>query len=299
MNEIAYTAPRTVADAVSALKEANGNGKLLAGGTDILVQLREGARKADVLVDLKKIPEMTEIRQLPSGGWQIGAATPCHRIESTKAFAEAYPGIIDAVHVIGGWQIKGRASLGGNLCTSSPAADSIPSLIAHSVIAKIVGPNGNRDVPIADFCTGPGKNVLQPAELVVAFEVPALPPSSSGCYLRFIPRSEMDIAVVGCGTTLTVSGDRITHARIALGAVAPKPLLAEEAAKSLIGQPATLESFTKAGELARKIATPISDMRGPAEYRTHLVGVLVQRSLATSLRRIQGEHVNVLQDKLF
>jgi len=298
MKEIAYAAPRTVADAVALLKQANGNGKVFAGGTDILVQLREGTRNADVLVDLKKIPEMTEIRQLPSGGWQIGAATPCHRIESTAPFAEAYPGIIDGVHVIGGWQIKGRASLGGNLCTSSPAADSIPALMAHQATVNIVGPAGSREVPVSEFCTGPGKNVLQPAELVASFTIPALPPNSSGCYLRFIPRSEMDIAVVGCGTTLTVEKDLVTHARIALGAVAPKQVLADEASKWLMGKPATLESFEKAGELARKVATPISDMRGPADFRLHLVGVLVKRSLMTSLRRIRGERVNVLQDKL-
>lgn len=298
MKEIAYAAPRTVADAVAALKQANGNGKAFAGGTDILVQLREGARNADVLVDLKKIPEMTEIRQLPSGDWQIGAATPCHRIESTAPFAAAYPGIIDGVHIIGGWQIKGRASLGGNLCTSSPAADSIPALIAHHVVVKLVGPDGSREVPVSEFCTGPGKNVLKPAELVTSFVIPAVLPNSSGCYLRFIPRSEMDIAVVGCGTTLTVEKDTIKQARIALGAVAPKPVLAEEAAAWLIGKPATIESFEKAGEIARKAASPISDMRAPADYRTHLVGVLVKRSLMTSLRRLRGEHVDVLHDKL-
>lgn len=298
MKEIAYAAPRTVADAVAALKQANGNGKVFAGGTDILVQLREGARDADVLVDLKKIPEMTEIRQLPSGEWEIGAATPCHLIESTASFADVYPGIIDGVHIIGGWQIKGRASLGGNLCTSSPAADSIPALIAHNAVVKIVGPDATREVPVSEFCTGPGKNVLKPSELVVTLTIPALPPNSSGCYLRFIPRSEMDIAVVGCGTTLTVEKDKIKQARIALGAVAPKPVVADEAADWLIGKPATIESFEKAGELARKVATPISDMRGPAEYRTHLVGVLVKRCLTTALRRIRGEHVDVLHDKL-
>lgn len=296
MKEIEYNAPRTLQEAVACLHEADGRGRVLAGGTDILVQLRERLRDADVLVDVKKIPELTEIVRTPSGGWSIGAAVSCAVIEDHAEISEAYPGLRDAVHIIGGWQIKNRASLGGNLCTSSPAADSLPALIACGAVARLAGPDGERRVPIENFCAGPGVNVLRRGEIVVAIELPPPTTNSSGCYIRFIPRYEMDIAVVGAGTLLEVETNVVRRARIALGAVAPTPVVAEEAAAWLAGQPASPDSFARAGELARKVARPISDMRAPADYRTHLVGVLVQRSLSVALRRIRGEAVNPLVD---
>jgi carbon-monoxide dehydrogenase medium subunit len=296
MKEIEYRTPKSLPDAVACLHQADGRGRVLAGGTDILVQLRERLRDADVLIDVKKIPELTEIARTPSGGWSIGAAVSCAKIEDHAELSAAYPGLRDAVHIIGGWQIKTRASLGGNLCTSSPAADSLPALIAYGAVARLVGPAGERRAPIEDFCTGPGVNVLSRGELVVAIELPARAANSAGCYIRFIPRYEMDIAVAGAGTLLEVEDGVVRRARIALGAVAPTPVVAAEAGAWLAGKPASLESFAKAGELARGAARPISDMRAPADYRVHLVGVLVKRSLSIALRRIKGEAVNPLVD---
>jgi carbon-monoxide dehydrogenase medium subunit len=295
MKEFDYASPKTVAEAALLLRQVNGNGRVLAGGTDLLVQLREGHRQADLVVDVKQIPTMTEIGQLGDGGWRIGAAVACQQIEAHPAISENYPALADAVRIIGGWQIKNRATLGGNLCTSSPAGDSLPALIACGAKVLIASENGSsREVPIESFCTSPGKNVLGPGELVEAFVLPAPLTHSSGCYLRFIPRYEMDIAVVGCGSVLAVEGGKITLARVGLGAVAPTPVSAEEASGWLVGQPATMESFVYAGELAKKVAQPISDMRGPAEYRTHLVGVLVKRTLALASRRIAGEKIDPL-----
>jgi carbon-monoxide dehydrogenase medium subunit len=295
MKEFDYASPTTTAEAARLLSQANGNGRVLAGGTDLLVQLREGLRQADLVVDVKHIPAMTEIRQQPDGGWRIGAAVACQQIESHAGIASGYAVLTDAVRIIGGWQIKNRATLGGNLCTSSPAGDSVPALIACQAKVLITGEDGSsRELPIESFCTAPGKNVLERGELVEALVLPVPRANSSGCYLRFIPRYEMDIAVVGCGSVLAVDGGKITYARIGLGAVAPTPVVAEEASRWLVGQPATKESFGKAGELAKEVAKPISDMRGPAEYRTHLVGILVKRTLSLAARRIAGEKIDPL-----
>jgi carbon-monoxide dehydrogenase medium subunit len=303
MKEFDYVAPTTVEEAARLLSQANGKGKVLAGGTDLLVHLREGHGQADLLVDVKKIPSMTEISQDRTGSWRIGAATACQQIEAHEGISRFYPALADAVRIIGGWQIKNRATLGGNLCTSSPAGDSLPALIACGAEGLVVGGDGStRRVGMESFCVGPGKNVLGPGELIEAFLLPApvtiqgSGPTSgaSGAYLRFIPRNEMDIAVVGCGATLQVDQGKVSAARIGLGAVAPTPIFCQEASSWLVGQAAGMEAFAEAGERAKSSARPISDMRGPAEYRTHLVGVLVKRALAIAWRRIQGEKVDPL-----
>jgi carbon-monoxide dehydrogenase medium subunit len=202
----------------------------------------------------------------------------------------AYPAVCDAAKIVGGWQIQSRASVGGNLCNSSPAADTIPALIAHHAYCEIVGPSGKRNVPVEQFCTAPGKNVLQKGELLVAIVFPPCLPHSASAYERFIPRNEMDIAVVGAGSRvqLNAAGDTIEFARIGLGAVAPTPKYAQEASEWLAGKPATEASFAQAGELAKKVATPISDMRGTVEYRIHLVGVLVKRTLLKATERAKA-----------
>jgi xanthine dehydrogenase FAD-binding subunit len=295
MTEFEYAAPTSVAEAARLLSQAKGRAKILAGGTDLLVQLREGLRHADLVVDVKRIPSMTEIRQESSGSWRIGAATPCQQIENHPGIRSSYPALADAVRIIGGWQIKNRATLGGNLCTSSPAGDSLPALIASHAEGIIAGEDGSTSrVPMESFCTGPGENVLQDGELLEAFVLPAPPAGSSGAYLRFIPRHEMDIAVVGCGAMLAVTNGKITAARIGLGAVAPTPLFAEQASQGLLGQVPSRDIFAQAGEQSRAVARPISDMRSPADYRTHLVGVLVKRSLEIAFRRIQGESIDPL-----
>ena len=290
MKDFEYAAATSVDEAVSLLAAQGDRARVLAGGTDILVQLREGMRDADLVVDVKRIPELVELDFDPATGLKLGAAVPCHRLYEDEAVSAAYPALVDAARIIGGWQIQSRASIGGNLCNSSPAADSIPALIAHDATAQIAGPQGPRSVPVAEFCTGPGKNVLDRGEFLVRIDLPAPAKQSGSCYQRFIPRNEMDIAVVGVGSWVQLSSDgkSIEQARIAVGAAAPTPVVAAEAASSLAGKPVAEATFAAAGELAKKVASPISDMRGPAEYRTHLVGVLTKRTLAIACERAAG-----------
>lgn len=290
MNAIDYAAPKTLAEAVALLGEHGERARVLAGGTDILVQVRENRRDLDLLVDAKRIAELTELRYDPVKGLTIGAAVPCCEIYENAPIAKAYPGLVDAAFLIGGIQIQGRASLGGNLCNSSPAADSIPALIALEAVCDIAGPGGLRTVPVETFCTGPGRNVLARGELLVRLRLPAPKPRSGAAYLRFIPRNEMDIAVAGAGVAVQLdeSRQRCTSARVALGAVAPTPLLVAEAGAALVSGPLTDALIDRAAQAARAAARPISDMRGDADYRRHLVGVLVQRALHIAIDRARG-----------
>lgn len=287
MKDFEYATAATVDEAVSLLAARGEKARILAGGTDIIVQLREGLREAELVLDIKKIPELMQMQFAPERGLRLGAAVPCYRIYGDAAVAAAYPALADAAQIIGGWQIQSRASIGGNLCNSSPAADSIPALIALRATCHIAGPQGTRTLPVEQFCTAPGRNALGRGEFLVALEFPAPAKLASSHYLRFIPRNEMDIAVVGCGAWLQLdaAGKTIQSARVGLGAVAPTPLLAADASQWLAGKPATEETYAQAGEEAKKLARPISDMRGPAEYRTHLVGVLVKRALAKAAER--------------
>ena len=285
MRPIEYVAPTTVEEAIAALAEKGEAARPLAGGTDILVQMRGGRRAVDRIVDVKKIPELNELSYDPASGLRVGAAVPCHRIYEDDAIAEAYPGIMDAATLIGGIQIQGRASLGGNLCNAAPSGDSIPALIAHNAVAEVAGPGGRRDVPVEDFCTAPGRTVLGPGEFLVALRIPAPPENFGASYLRFIPRNEMDIAVAGAGASVVLDGDTVTACRVALASVAPTPVLAEEAGAALVGTSASDEAIAAAAEAARAAAKPISDMRGTAEYRTHLVGVLTTRALRNAIQR--------------
>jgi carbon-monoxide dehydrogenase medium subunit len=287
LKDFEYAAAHSVDEAVGLLAARGDRARILAGGTDIIVQLRETNREADLIVDVKKIPELMEFKYSAQSGLKLGASVPCYKIYENAEVKAAYPALADAARIIGGWQIQTRGSIGGNLCNSSPAADSIPALIALGAKCHIAGPDGRRTVPVAEFCTAPGRNVLKRGELLTAIEFAPATKRSGSHYQRFIPRNEMDIAVVGCGVwvQLDATGKTIEAARIALGAVAPTPLFAAEASEFLKSKPATEAAFQQAGDLARKIAKPISDMRGPAEYRVHLVGVLVARSLATAVER--------------
>lgn len=289
MKDFEYAAATSVDEAVSLLAARGDRAKILAGGTDIIVQLREGLREADLVLDVKKIPQLTELSFDAGQGLRLGASVPCYKIYENEAVAAAYPALADSARIIGGWQIQSRASIGGNLCNSSPAADSIPSLIALDAVCQIAGPGGRRSVPVAQFCTAPGKNVLKRGEFLLSLDFPPPQPRTGSRYLRFIPRNEMDIAVVGVGAWLRLdgSGKNIEEARLGLAAVAPTPLAATEAASWLAGKPVTVETFSEAGRLARDIARPISDMRGPAEYRVHLVGVIAERALAGAADRAQ------------
>jgi carbon-monoxide dehydrogenase medium subunit len=260
---------------------------VLAGGTDIIVQVREGRREVDCLVDVKHIAEVNELSFDPRKGLTLGAAVPCYRIAEHADVRREYPGLVDAASLIGGIQIQSRASLGGNLCNASPAADGIPPLIALQAVCVIGGATGPRELPVEQFCTAPGRTALQRSEILVSLHVPAPKPHSGSAYLRFIPRNEMDIAVVGVGASVTLDDRRqkCVAARIGLAAVAPTPLLASEAGDSLVGTTIDEPALERAAELARALAKPISDMRGDADYRRHLVGVLVKRAVKTALDR--------------
>lgn len=289
MQSFAYLRVLSVEDATGLLAQGNGQSRVLGGGTDLLVALREGRMQASLVVDVKAIPELNRLDFAPATGLVIGASVPCHRIYSHTQVAATYPGLVDAARLIGGIQIQGRASLGGNLCNASPAADSIPALIAYSAVAEIAGPAGRRRVPVEAFCVAPGRTVLQPGELLVALHLPPPPPGSGAAYLRFIPRNEMDIAVVGVGASVQRQGGNghFAGGRVALAAVAPTPLLVAGVGETLAGQPIDATTIAAAAELARQAARPISDMRGSADFRRHLVGVLTRRALEKAVARME------------
>ncbi len=290
MNNFEYEAATTIDEAVSLLAASGERARVLAGGTDLLVQLREHLREADLIVDVKKIPELTQLAYDPSSGLILGASTPCSRIYETAEVAHAYPALADAARIIGGWQIQNRASIGGNLCNASPAADAVPALVAYQATCNIAGPSGTRQLHAAQFCTAPGKNALERGEFLVSIQLPPQPEHAGAHYLRFIPRNEMDIAVVGCAAWVKLDSkkDTIAEARIALGAVAPTVVSADDAANWLVGQTPDEAILAEAGNRARAVARPISDMRGTAEYRTHLVGILAKRALAKAVDRARG-----------
>lgn len=287
MKDIDFAAPKTIAEAVALLSKHGDQAKILAGGTDVIVQLREHRRDADVLVDIKRVPEVNELTYDAKKGLVVGAAVPCYRIYEHKEIAKLYPGLIDAASLIGGIQIQSRATLGGNLCNASPAADSIPPMIALEGVCTIAGPSGTRELPVEKFCTAPGKNALAKGEFLVSIKFPSPKANSGAAYLRFIPRNEMDIAVAGAGVSVVLDAgkSKCTAARVVLAAVAPTPLLVLEAGAALVDGALNDALIDKAANAARAAAKPITDMRGDADYRRHLVGVLVKRALQIALDR--------------
>jgi CO/xanthine dehydrogenase FAD-binding subunit len=287
MQPFEYVRAKSTDEAVALLARANGRARVLSGGTDLIVALRDSRIQADLVVDIKFIPEVNQLAFDPATGLQIGAAVPCHRLYGSEPIVQAYPGLIDAASLIGGVQVQGRASLGGNLCNASPAADGIPALIAHGAVAHVAGPGGWRSVPVESFCTAPGRTVLQAGEFLVSLHLPSSSGGFGAAYLRFIPRNEMDIAVVGAGVSVQLDESRshFVAARVALAAVAPTPLFVQDAGDALIGKPVSQAAVDEAARLAQEAAQPISDMRGTADYRRHLVGVFVRRALAKALAR--------------
>jgi carbon-monoxide dehydrogenase medium subunit len=285
MPALAYTAPTSVEDAVRALAGASGVAKVLSGGTDLLVQLRSGRTKPALIVDTKKIPGISGIRQ-ENGGFVIGAATPGAVIGESGTLKRAWPGLVEATNLIGSTQVQGRASLAGNLCNASPAADSVPALIAARATCVVVGSNGKREVPVEAICTGPGRTSLARDEFIIEFRLPKRLARSADAYLRFIPRTEMDIAVVGAAVDVTLdAGGTCTDARVVLGAVAPTAVLVPDATAALIGHKlddATLAALDKA---ARAACKPISDKRGTVEYRIKVAGVMTRRAAAIAFAR--------------
>lgn len=291
MQAFEYVAPKRVEEIATLLAGKNRAAQILAGGTDLIVQLREGRRTAGLVIDVKQIPELTQIIH-DENSLTIGAAVSCSEICANPIVQEKYPGLVDGIHLIGGVQIQNRASVGGNLCNASPAADSIPALIVHNAICHLTGQGGARTLPVEEFCIAPGKNALQTGEFLVSIQVPTPKENFGASYLRFIPRNEMDIAVVGAGASVILSADgkRFVSVRIALGAVAPTPLLASIAGDFLAEKAVTRENIKEAARIAQSMAKPITDLRGTAEHRRHLVAVLAERALDKAIQRAGGQH---------
>jgi CO/xanthine dehydrogenase FAD-binding subunit len=288
MTTLSYVAPSTVQEAVRALAAAAGSTRILSGGTDLLVQLRSGRVRPDLIIDAKKIPGLIGISER-GGAFTVGAATPCAEIGDHAAFSKLWPGVTEAACLIGSTQVQGRASLAGNLCNASPAADSVPALIAARATCIVAGPNGQREVPVEAIATGPGKTSLAKGELIVEFHFPKRPAHSGDAYLRFIPRTEMDIAVVGVGINLTLDAKGVcTDARVVLGAVAPTALLVADAAAALVGHKLDDATLKKLDAAARAACKPIDDKRGTIDYRTKVAGVLARRTAAIAFERAGG-----------
>ena len=282
-----YEAPETKGEAVSLLAMAEGSARVLAGGTDLLVQLRAGVVEPGVVVDIKNIAETREI-SAENGGFRVGAAVTGAELDEHKELKQLWPGVVEAVELIGSTQIQGRASMGGNLCNASPAADSVPALIAAGAQCNIAGPDGERTLPVEEFCEGPGITNLQSGEFLVSFILPSRPPNSGDAYLRFIPRTEMDIAVVGVGVNLTLDADgKCVAARVGLGAVAATALLVSDAAEALIGTRVDEEAVESMSSAIRTACRPIDDKRGTIAYRTHVSGVLGARACRIALQRAE------------
>jgi len=283
--QLDYLSPSTAEDAVRALAAAGDTARVLSGGTDLLVQLRAGRVKPSLIVDLKRIPGAIGIRE-EAGVFVIGGATCSAVIGEHRALSRAWPGVVEAANLIGSTQVQGRASLAGNLCNASPAADSVPAMIAARAVCVLVGPAGRREVPAEAIAVSPGKTSLSPGEFVLEIRLPARPPRSSDAYLRNIPRTEMDIAVVGAGVNVTLDETGVcTDAHVALGAVAPTALLAPEAAAALIGSRLDDDALARLDEAARAACRPISDKRGTVEFRTKIAGVLARRAALIAYQR--------------
>jgi CO/xanthine dehydrogenase FAD-binding subunit len=285
LQEFVYERPATIAEAVAAMR--GGDARALAGGTDLIPQLREGRRRAARVVDLKYVPEMTAIAALPDGGFSIGAATNATALSRHAGILAGYSAVAQSACLIGGVQVQNRASLGGNICNAAPSADAVPALLCCAARAVIAGEGGRRELPVEELFKGPGKTNLAPGELLVSILLPPPAPRSAAKYLRFTPRREMDIAVAGAGTWLRLDVDgTIAEARIVLASVGPTPVRAPSAERRLAGERPSPALLVEAGRLAAGDARPISDTRGSADYRRSLVAVLTARALADCCRQL-------------
>jgi len=283
-----YEAPESFETAVALLAGAKGDARVLAGGTDLLVQMRADILDPELIVDIKKIPETRAVTE-ERGGWRIGAAVTGAELKESARLKKAWPGVVEAANLIGSTQVQGRATLGGNLCNGSPAADSVPALIAAGAVASVVGPKGRREIPVEDVMLGPRKLSLQKGELIASFFLPPRPKGSGDAYLRFIPRTEMDIAVVGAGVSLTLDGSgKIGAARVSLGAVAEKVLLVPAAAQAMAGSTLDQHAQERLEAAARAACRPINDKRGTVEFRTQVAGVLARRAALIALERARA-----------
>jgi carbon-monoxide dehydrogenase medium subunit len=285
---VRYERPTSLKQATTLLAKEKGSAYVLAGGTDLLVRLRTGFIEPDLVVDIKRIPSTREIASV-AGGFRIGAAVTGAELGEHAKLKKAWPGVVEAANLIGSKQVQGRCTMTGNLCNASPAADSVPALVAAGAKAVIVGPTGKRTIPVEQVPVAPGKTSLKKGEIIESLLLPQRPPRSGDAYLRFIPRTEMDIAVVGVGVSVTLDAKGVcTDARVSLGAVAPTVLLVPEAAKALIGtkiDKAALDALAKACSAACR---PIDDKRGTREYRIKVAGVLARRAAQIARKRAAG-----------
>jgi len=283
-----YEAPDTIKAAVGVLSKARGTSRILAGGTDLLVQMRSGMLEPDLIVDIKKIPGMFDITS-EKGGYRIGAAVSGAELGEHPKVRKFWPGVVEAVELIGSTQIQGRATMVGNLCNASPAADSVPALITAGAVARVVGPKRARNVPVEEIAIAPGKTSLKKGEFVASIFLPKPKARSGEAYLRFIPRTEMDIAVVGAGVSLTLNAKgKCTDARVALGAVGPRAIVVDKAAAALIGTTVDKATLDKLAEICSAAAKPIDDKRGTKAFRIKVAGVLARRAAAIALKRAKG-----------
>ncbi|MGP6086144.1 FAD binding domain-containing protein [Antarctobacter jejuensis] len=283
-----YHSPASFEDAVEIALAGTGVTRFLAGGTDVLVQMRAGMVLPDDLIDLKKIPGVSEITQSADGGWRIGVAVPGIALGAHAGLCADWPGVVEGMELVGSTQIQGRATLVGNLCNGSPAADGVPGLVAAGASVEVTGRDGTRTVPVEEIPAGPGKTVLKPGEVVSAVLLPRRGAGGGDAYLRFIPRTEMDIAVVGCAVSLSVEGDRISAARVVLGAVAPTVVLVPEAASAIIGSTLDDAALDKLAAAASAACKPIDDKRGTVAFRTEVAGVLAKRAARIAYDRARG-----------
>jgi aerobic carbon-monoxide dehydrogenase medium subunit len=287
---VRYERPTTMKQASVLLTKEKGSAYVLAGGTDLLVRMRTGFIEPDLVVDIKRIPATREIASA-AGGFRIGAAVTGAELGEHAKLKKAWPGVVEAANLIGSKQVQGRCTMTGNLCNASPAADSVPALVAAGAKAVIVGPKGRRTIPVEQVPVAPGKTSLKKGEIIESILLPKRPPRSGDAYLRFIPRTEMDIAVVGVGVSLTMKGGTVTDARVGLGAVAPTVLLVDKAAKALIGSKLDDAALDAAADACSAACRPIDDKRGTIKYRTKIAGVLLKRSAMIARDRINGiEH---------
>jgi carbon-monoxide dehydrogenase medium subunit len=280
-----YERPTTLQAASQLLAKEKGSAYVLAGGTDLLVRLRTGFIEPDLIVDIKRIASTRQIAKTATG-FKIGAAVTGAELGENAALKKAWPGVVEAANLIGSKQVQGRATMTGNLCNASPAADSVPALVAAGAKVAIVGPKGKRTIPVEQVPVGPGKTSLKKGEIIESVLLPARPPKSGDAYLRFIPRTEMDIAVVGAGVCLTLdAGGTCTAARLSLGAVAARPLLVAPGAAALVGSKVDKAALEKLAAAASAACKPIDDKRGTIEYRIKVAGVLARRAAEIALER--------------
>jgi carbon-monoxide dehydrogenase medium subunit len=284
-----FEAPQTVKAAAALLAKAKGSAYVLAGGSDLLVRMKGGFIEPDLIVDIKRIKGLSDIKKTASG-FSIGAAVPCAKMGEDKALKKAWPGVVEAANLIGSKQVQGRCTITGNMCNAGPAADSVPALVAAAAKAVIQGPKAKRTIPVEQVAVGPGKNSLKKGEIVESIQLPARPAKSGDAYLRFIPRSEMDIAVVSCGVSLSLDAKgAVKDARVSLGAVAPTVLLVADAAKAIIGTRLDDAALEKLGKACSAACRPIDDKRGTIEFRTKVAAVLAKRAAKIAYSRAGGK----------